>query len=139
MICVMGSGEFSRKPDEKLGGNLTMNRHRIQVRVVILLATSCYGNRDQLQLDAHFFNIKTRFLPYQTKYFSFVVILIHHFRIQLDICFFVQSMMFEINILHKASHIKSFGSKVISTRNVRDDAFTTFDDGRQPHPHIPVS
>ena len=42
MICVMGSGEFSRKPDEKLGGNLTMNWHRI----VILLAASCYGNRD---------------------------------------------------------------------------------------------
>ena len=55
MICVMGSGEFSRKPDEKLGGNLTMNWHRIQVRVVILLAASCYGNRDKLQLDAHFF------------------------------------------------------------------------------------
>ena len=46
MICVMGSGEFSRKPDEKLGGNLAMNWHRIQVGVVILLAASCYGNRD---------------------------------------------------------------------------------------------
>ena len=38
----MGTGELSGKPDEMLGGNLVMEEHSIQGRVVILLVNSCY-------------------------------------------------------------------------------------------------
>ena len=49
----MGTGELLGKPDEMLrggGGSLGMDWHPIQRRVVILLETSCDGNRDKLWL-----------------------------------------------------------------------------------------
>ena len=53
----MGTSELLGKPDEMLkcwggggGGSLRMDWHPIQRRVVILLETSCDGNRDKLWL-----------------------------------------------------------------------------------------
>ena len=52
----MGTSELLGKPDEMLGGggvgggSLRMDWHPIQRRVVILLDTSCNGNRDKLWL-----------------------------------------------------------------------------------------
>ena len=49
----MGSSKLSEKPDEMLGGNLAMNEHPIQGRVVqvILYPLLCYGNWDKIQVD----------------------------------------------------------------------------------------
>ena len=41
----MGTGEFTA------GGNPSMDYHPIQGGVEILLAASCYGNRDKLRTD----------------------------------------------------------------------------------------
>lgn len=38
----MGTSELSGKPRDMLGGNLGMDWHPIQGRVVVLLVTSCY-------------------------------------------------------------------------------------------------
>ena len=43
-VTKMDPGKFLGKPDEMLGGNLALDRHPIQGKVVILLVTSCCGN-----------------------------------------------------------------------------------------------
>ena len=43
--------ELLGKPDEMLGSNLAMDRHPIQVGVVILLVAPCEGNSDTIKLD----------------------------------------------------------------------------------------
>ena len=58
------------------------------------------------------------------KYLLFIAVLVHLLDIQLHICLVVQCMSFEVNVLHKAANIESFGSKMISTRYIWYNTFT---------------